>query len=335
MIRLNCIFITARRSLALTLALGAGMVAANAQQQPAPAISAQPNLNLQAPIEPAAFSSSSSAENNVSGDNDAVASVKNPFDFLTLKNENGQPPRRGYNRPRYRGGNTNADGSNKYAFLAGAGLTLPVGNTFHYLTPSWGFQVGGGRNFNKDFGLMLQFDWDNFGFTGRTIAAQSYVYNTIFGAGAVSGLDGNTHLWSFTLNPTINLAGGSGEGMGAYIVAGAGFYHKSANFFVPSAGLCYDVYYGYYQCAANQTIDKYTSNAAGFNGGFGVTYKVSHFSNERLYAEVRYVWVDNQHRAGITPAIAAPTPAQQNATNFFPYNSNRTSYFPVKFGVRF
>jgi hypothetical protein len=333
MIRLNRTFITARRSLALTVVLGAGLAVANAQQQAAPAISAQPNLNLQAPIDAAAFSSSSSADNNVSGDNDTVASVKNPFDFLTLKND--QPPRRGYNRPRYRGGNTNADGSNKYAFLAGAGFTLPVGNTYHYLTPSWGFQVGGGRNFNKDFGVMLQFDWDNFGFTGRTLAAQSYVYNTVFTGAGISGLDGNSHLWSFTLNPTFNLTGGSGEGIGTYVVAGVGFYHKTANFFVPTAGLCYDVYYGYYTCAANQTIDKYSSNAAGFNGGFGLTYKVSHFSNERLYAEVRYVFVDNQHRAGITSAIAAPTPAQQAATNFFPYNSNRTSYFPVKFGVRF
>ena len=49
-----------------------------------------------------------------------------------------------YGKPRYRGANTNEDGSSKYIFYAGAGLTQPNGNTFHYLTPSYGIQVGGG-----------------------------------------------------------------------------------------------------------------------------------------------------------------------------------------------
>ena len=59
------------------------------------------------------------------------------------------PPRRRYGRPNYSSGNTNTDGSAKYTFLAGMGLALPVGNTHKYETPSYGFQFGGGRNFNK------------------------------------------------------------------------------------------------------------------------------------------------------------------------------------------
>ena len=56
------------------------------------------------------------------------------------------PPRRRYGRPSYSGGNTNPDGSPKYTFMAGAGAAVPVGITHRYDTPSWDFQVGGGRN---------------------------------------------------------------------------------------------------------------------------------------------------------------------------------------------
>ena len=325
----NRIFDFARRSLALSALLAASFAAAHAQQASTSAVtptSAEPALNLQLPAADKSntFSSSSSTADS---DSAAVANLENPFDAF-VSNDKQPPPRRGYNRPRYRGGNTNADGSNKYAFLAGAGLTQPIGNTYHYLTPSWGIQVGGGRNFDKNFGLIAQFDYDNFGFTGRTISNQSYIY---FGTQG-QGLDGSSHVWSLTLNPTYTIS--SGEGLGAYVVGGVGFYHKTANFTVPATGQYCDPFYGIcYQYAAQQTIDKYTSNAPGFNGGFGLTYKLSRFSNERFYVEARYVYVANKQRFGYTAANVASAPL--TATNFYPANSNRTTYIPIKVGIRF
>lgn len=329
MMTLNRTFELARRSLALSALLGASFVTAHAQQATATAATvttAEPTLNLQLPAEDrsAVYSSSSRSADS---DDAVVAKVDNPFDAF-VSNDKQPPPRRGYNRPRYRGNNTNADGSNKYAFLAGGGYTQPIGNTYHYLTPSWGLQVGGGRNFNKDFGLIAQFDYDNFGFNGRTISNQSYIY---FGA-QNQGLDGNSHVWSLTLNPTYTIS--AGEGLGAYVVGGVGFYHKTANFTVPATGIYCDPYYGIcYQYQANETIDKYTSNAPGFNGGFGLTYKISRFSNERFYAEARYVFVANKQRFGYTAATVQSAPL--TATNFYPANSNRTTYIPVKVGIRF
>src|SRR6202044_1638369 len=101
-----------------------------------------------------------------------------------------------------------------------------------------------------------------------------------------------------------------------------GFYHKTANFTVPTTGTYCDPYYGCYQYAANQTIDKYTSNAAGFNGGMGLTYKPSRFAGERFFAEVRYVFMDNSPRAA-------------SNTNYYPPNANQTYYVPITFGLRF
>jgi hypothetical protein len=262
------------------------------------------------------------------------------------------PPRRGYGRPHYSSGNTNADGSPKYTFLGGIGLTLPAGNTHKYETPSYGFQFGGGRNFNKTLGLIAQFDYDHFGLQGATIHNFAYLYDNYYPCSPadqyagyctpVTGiLDGNNHVWSFTLNPTFTLP--TTGSWGAYAVVGGGFYHKVTNFSIPTTGYYFDPYYGEIPYMANQNIDHYTSNAIGVNGGFGLTYKFSKFSRERLYMEARYVFIPDSQRYGLTVAnsTSAPygTPSSPTSlytgTNLYPQNSNRTTYIPVKFGIRF
>jgi hypothetical protein len=245
------------------------------------------------------------------------------------------PPRRRYGRPNYSSGNTNKDGSEKYTFMGGVGLAAPAGNTHKYETPSYGFQFGGGRNFNKVAGLLLQFDYDHFGLQGKTLANQEYLYN--YGCTGsctpITDLDGNNHVWSFTLNPTFTLP--TEGSFGAYAVVGGGFYHKVTNFTVPTMGEYCDYYYGCYEYSANQNIDHYTSNAGGVNGGIGLTYKFSKFSHERFYVEARYVLLLNQQRYGITSASSTATLNAYSGWNYYPQNSDRTTYIPVKFGIRF
>ena len=107
-----------------------------------------------------------------------------------------------------------------------------------------------------------------------------------------SGLDGNAHIWSFSLNPTLNFY--QGDKLGAYAVVGGGFYHKVTDFTLPQLGEGYSYYYGPYEYTYNQNIDTYTSNAPGVTGGIGVTYKFSRFANQRFFAEARYVHTFNQ-----------------------------------------
>lgn len=233
--------------------------------------------------------------------------------------------RRRYGAPRYRGGNTNADGSEKYEGYAGVGFDASVGTNSNYLTPSYAFQVGAGRNFNRHLGLNIEFDYDHFGLSNDALL----YYSNLFGDSTNSyGFGGNNHIWSFNLQPVYQIY--SGPGLGAYITGGVGFYHKVTNFTLPSTQYGCSYYYcGYY--SANANVDHYTSNAPGFDGGIGLTYKFSRFSNERLYAEARYVYVDNSYRPGITAANYAT----YTGSNLFPQNSNTTSYFPIKFGLRF
>jgi hypothetical protein len=340
------------RALALALMMGGGLwLQAQTGQTPA-ATNTTPSLNLTVPqfdsslANESAYSSSSSAEDSQPTQ---VAAVE-PILHLPALNAQYGGGRQRYGRPRYRGGNTNADGSPKYDFFIGGGFGMPTGDQFNYAKTSWSFGGGGGRMFNAHVGVNLEFNYDEFGMKSATLTNQENLYNyyitnynTYCGnnpsdpncsggaASTIDGLDGNNHIWSFTLDPIYNLR--KGEGMGAYVVGGGGFYHKVANFTVPAESEYCDYYYGCYPIEENQIIDHYTSNALGVNVGFGVDYKFSRFASERLYAEIRYVHIFNQYKPGVTVATASPDNA--NVTNDFPYNSQHTSYLPIKFGLRF
>jgi hypothetical protein len=313
-------------TVALIAFVGAGVSVMGAQTSTPPSTSASVQASTSSD---ALFSSSATEEPGVPVTEASVVPMTPNFAEMM---QYGGGQRKRYGRPRYRGNNTNADGSSKWIFFGGAGLSQPIGNTWHYLTPSYGFQVGGGRQFSKKFAVPIQFDYDHFGFAKQTLTNQTTIYDELYGAGSVDGiLDGSSHVWSFTVDPMLTFY--SGDKWGAYGVVGVGFYHKTAAFTIPTTEQYCDPYYGCYQYEANEPIDSYTSNAPGFDGGFGITYKISRFANERLYAEARYVFVDNSQRSGITvnnlSSITATT------TNFYPANSNRTTFIPIKVGIRF
>ena len=257
---------------------------------------------------------------------------------IAFPGANAQYGRRRYGAPRYRGSNSNADGSEKYTGFVGGGVTLPIGDQHRYDTPSWGFQVGAGRNFNKNYGLNLEFNWDEFGLQGNNLAQQAFVEDPDNVFGLQGNTDGYSHIWSLSVSPIYNLRQANNEGVGVYVTAGAGFYHKIATFTTPEQVTAFDPYFGIpFTYVANEPFDSYTSNAPGFDGGIGLTYKFSRFANERFYAEARYVVTLNSQRTGINGSnynTFAPTYAYPTS-NLYPANSNRSTYIPVKFGIRF
>lgn len=329
-----------RRSFAMAVVAGSALAVAGAQTTSAQesTVTAQP-VHFSVSAVPAqlgnasdALFSSSSSSLDDAGATAASTNLASLEKNLNLPGVNAQYGRRRYGAPRYRGGNTNADGSQKWTGYAGGGFTLPEGTNSDYLTTSYGIQAGVGRNFNKRFGVNFEFDYDRFGMTAQTISNQSYIYTG--SSDNVNGIDANSHIWNFSIQPIFNLY--SGEGWGAYVTGGVGFYHKVANFLAPQEAEYCDPFYGICEpVVANEVFDHYTSNAPGFDGGFGVTYKFSRFANERFYGEVRYVYVDNSYRQGLTTADSAATIAAYTGNNFFPQNSNTTSYFPIKIGLRF
>jgi hypothetical protein len=244
----------------------------------------------------------------------------------SLSSDNQPPPRRKYSRPNYSDSHTNPDGSSKYTFYVGGGFTLPVGGTHAYLAPSYNIQAGIGRNFNKTFGVNVEFDWANFGFQTSTLNNQLAIYNGPFFEYGLPQIGGTTHDWSFTLEPIMNFY--TSDSWGAYAIGGGGFYHKVASFTTPVISQECD-FYGCFNYQANQTIDEYTSNAFGINGGVGLTYKFSRFASQRLYVEGRYVYTFNSPRAFDYGDV------NFNDVNVFPQNSAKTSFIPITFGIRF
>ncbi len=231
-----------------------------------------------------------------------------------------QPPtrRRTYGRSRYQDRLHNADGSSRIAFVGGAGLVVPVGNTGRYYTPSYNVAAGAGINFNKMFGVLGEYHYDHFGLTGGTINYQYNQYLTQNTAATLAGLDANAHVNSITVDPIINFSGSDRMGsskVGAYVTGGVGYYFKTTNFTLPTA---VQGYFGgiYYQ---NQTVDSYSANGFGANLGAGLSYKLSEFNSERLFVEARYDWI----KLGKTN------------TDYFPFNRLNSEYIPITVGIRF
>ena len=238
------------------------------------------------------------------------------------------PPRRRYGRPRYQDRGHNADGSNRYMFEAGGGMTLPTGATGKRTNVSYSLKAGAGINFNRKLGVMAEYNYDHFGITGTTLANQAALFNDLYGSitdGAgnttnFDGLDGNAHVWSLTVNPMFTFH--EGEKSSAYVVVGGGFYRKVTAFTLPQIGIGYSYYYGEYEYQVNQTLESYSNNAGGVNGGIGFTYKPSRFAGEKFFAEARYVEVFN-------------SASSNSVASDYPPSNARTGYFPVTVGIRF
>jgi len=341
MITKRSLFGLACRAAALTFLAAGSASLMQAQQSPSAQAAAKAPLFLasaSAPVDSTPGSSSSS-----SASSDSVVAPDGSFMFSSAARDSSQPPPRRYGRPNYSDSHSNPDGSEKWTFLGGVGLAMPLGITHKYNTPSYDFQVGGGRNFNKNVGVIAEFNYDHFGLQGATINNQEYIYNYCTTAdvsaglcapagpgSGVTGLDGNNHVWSFSLNPTYTF--NTNGSLGAYVDVGGGFYHKVTNFTLPETAEECSLYgCGYF--TVNENIDHYTSNAFGASGGFGLTWKFAKFSSERFYLDARYVFMLDSQRPGVT-AANVPTSAL-TATNLYPANSDRTTFVPITFGLRF
>jgi hypothetical protein len=329
-IRKNRLFTLIGHSAAVTF-FTAATLGLNAQQSAGTAPSLSPislKSSLAAPLD-----LSSPADLNYSSSTGS-AEMANAEGY-SLSSEDQPPPRRRYSRPNYSDSHTNPDGSAKYSFFVGGGFTLPVGGSHNYLAPSYNIQAGVGRNFNKTFGVDVEFDYANFGFQTSTLNNLIGIYNSLCTPEEEADGDctpftvigGNSHVWSFTLDPIMNYY--TSDTWGSYITGGGGFYHKTANFTTPGIAEYCDPYYGCISYQANQTFDKYTSNAFGVNAGIGVTYKFSRFGATRFYAEGRYVYTFN------SPRDFSYGDVNGNGFNVFPQNSARTGFIPITFGLRF
>jgi hypothetical protein len=193
-------------------------------------------------------------------------------------------------------------GFHHIAIEAGFGFSPPIGNTKNTQTTGYNIKLGGGWNFNRRFGALLEYEFNHTGIPNSVLAAEQ-------------APQGDVHIWGFTLDPVYYYK--TTGAWGGYVTGGGGFYRKLTTFSEPVyLGTGCD-FYGYcYPQYGNVTLSHFSSNQGGVNIGTGITHNIGD-GGAKIYAEARYLFVDSQK----------PT-----ATTF---GSGTVSMIPVTFGIRF
>ena len=192
------------------------------------------------------------------------------------------------------------------AIEAGAGFDAPLGNTKNAQTFGYNVKLGGGWNFNRRFGVLLEYEFNHTGIPNAVLAAVA-AQNGV-------GVNGSVHVWGFSLDPVYNYK--TTGAWGGYVTGGGGFYRKLTTFSTPvDLGIVCD-FYGCFEQFANQTVNHFSSNQGGLNIGTGVTHNIGD-SGAKVYAEARYLWVNS-------PSSTATK-----------VGTGTVSMIPVTFGIRF
>jgi len=184
----------------------------------------------------------------------------------------GQDRNGGYNR---NGGYQSHSLWSHLTYEVGGGANAPAGDK-QYITWGGNFTVGGGYRFNQMLSALLEYQFIDDKIPGAIIAE----------AGASGG---HAHLWSFTVDPTVDLFPKSTNDL--YVVGGGGFYRKVTSFTI----LAPTQYCSYFYCGygySPQTVGHFSSNQGGFNIGGGYIHRMGGMygdSKMKLFAEVRYV----------------------------------------------
>jgi len=172
---------------------------------------------------------------------------------------------------------------NRFTYNAGGGLGIGRDDVAAFVGNSPQFTVGGGMNFTRMFGADAEYMYYDLGF--RPSVKQEP------GLANQSG-----HMQSISLDGIVNAPRHFGK-LGAYGIFGIGFYDRSVS--VPRQYLgpstVYEPAYKWWDLNRDifgNIIPQYMSSnskvAGGFNYGGGVTYRLNHIHNAKLYIEWRY-----------------------------------------------
>jgi hypothetical protein len=169
------------------------------------------------------------------------------------------------------------DWMQKLTWEAGAGFTQPLAGAGKTVNTAWNITLGAGYNFVPKFGVLAEYSFNRFGLTDAVINE----------AGTD---DGNTHLWSATLEPIWRYK--NGGKFGGYVIGGGGFYRALTSLTNNTYGIYCDPFYGCYPVSQSYTVSHFSSNQGGANIGLGFTYKTDPSNRLALYTEARYLWID-------------------------------------------
>ena len=185
-------------------------------------------------------------------------------------------------------------------FNVGGGVGFPLGATSDFSGNGGTFVVGGGPNFGRFFGLSGEFMWNNLPIKSSVLRA-------------IEVPSVSARQYALTLNGILRVP--THGKLGAYLIGGGGWYHRSGELTAPivvPGTVCSTFWVWWGSCVsglfpANAVLASSSSNAFGGNFGGGLTFGLG-TQNTKVYTEVRY------HHAS--------------------YNHVNTNLLPLTFGLR-
>jgi Outer membrane protein beta-barrel domain len=184
----------------------------------------------------------------------------------------------------------------RFNFNIGGGISFPQGDLGSFVNNGANFVVGGGVNFTRIIGVDSEFMWSDLPINSAT--------KTLLGTPGASARQ-----YSWTFNPILHFP--LGHKVGAYVIGGIGWYHRSGETTTPGTGVFCDPYWSWWYGCSIGTVNFVTgsrsANSFGENIGSGLTFRLGE-SHAKIYAEFRY------HHAG--------------------YNRVATELIPLTFGIR-
>ena len=163
----------------------------------------------------------------------------------------------------------------RFTFAVGGGFTNPVGNTGRHLDEGWNIMAGGGINFSRYVGAMIDLGYNRFGINSVTLNNAGFP-------------GGNVGVFSATLDPIVHL--NPGHHVDVYAIGGGGLFRLEQQFTQPGVATVtgFDPFFGFYNFGVPTTeiLSSYSVNKPGIDAGLG--FAIGTRWHGKLFAEARY-----------------------------------------------
>jgi Outer membrane protein beta-barrel domain len=170
---------------------------------------------------------------------------------------------------------------NRFNFTAGGGLGIGRHDVANFVGNSYFEVAGGGMNFSRMFGVDAEYMHYDLGFRPSVTRPANLNHQS-----------GN--MQSISLDGIFTVPRHYGK-LGAYGIFGIGFYRRSVSADRQLIGPPSEPGWKWWDPKRDalgnllpQYISSNSKDAGGFNFGGGLTYRLNHLHNSKLYVELRY-----------------------------------------------
>jgi hypothetical protein len=169
--------------------------------------------------------------------------------------------------------------TSRFTGSIGGGFTEPVKDIGSRLDMGWNVAAGAGIKLNPNFGINLDFMFNDLAINRATLDNQQVP-------------DGTTRVWGFTLDPIVHLRGSEESRTDFYLTGGGGIYHRTIEFTQPAIATVtvFDPFFGVIYPAnvgVNQVIASRSNVKGGLDIGGGVSFRIGS-GRAKIFAEARY-----------------------------------------------